>query len=191
MNLFAVCVQKDEINVTGLRLDPETNESSYFFSLCPVCLFCLCVCLYFCVGVCMCVGVCTCLFCLVVPTVLARKWSPPSRTHPGGVCLRRLRGGHHQQNISDLQRSTGTVTRWGQTSNLKSHFLRSRESFFLSVCRVALLLCCPFFRNFSNLFVFSVLITTANLFCDCTPHTSHSYAGLSIQAVQRQSHSVL
>lgn len=27
-------------------------------------------------------------FCLAVSAVLARKWSPPPRTHPGGVCLR-------------------------------------------------------------------------------------------------------
>lgn len=71
-----------------------------------------------CVIVCVCV--CTCLFCLAVPTVLARERSPSPRTHPGGVCLCRLRGGHHQQNISDLQCSTGTVTPEGHASYWKS-----------------------------------------------------------------------
>lgn len=56
----------------------------------------------------------------------------------------------------------------------------------LSVLTSSLSALLPIFFYFCNLFVFPAVITTANLFCDCTPHTSHSYAGLSIQAVQKQ-----
>lgn len=141
-------------------------------------------------SLCVNVHVCTCLFCLAVPTVLAGKWSPPARTHPGGIRLRGLGGGHHQQNISDLQRCTGTVTQWGHASNRKVVCF-GEEKNKLCIClsgltsRFSALL--RIFCNFCNLFVSPAVITTANLFCDCTPHTSHSYAGLSIQAVQKQS----
>lgn len=97
---------------------------------------CWCNCMSLCVFVC----VCTCLFCLAVPTVLARERSPSPRTHPGGVCLCRLRGGHHQQNISDLQCSTGTAT-------LEK---KNNTAFIWSGCRIVFLLCWPFFRTFGT-----------------------------------------
>lgn len=82
----------------------------FLFLLCLVCVpvshLCVCV-LNLCVRAC----VCPCLFRLAVPTVLAGKRRPPPRAHPGGVCLGRPGGGHHQQNIPDLQRSAGTATR--------------------------------------------------------------------------------
>ncbi len=117
-------------------------------------LLCLCVCvfalvyLYLCVRVNACV--CTCLFCLVVPTVLARKWSPPSWTHPGGVRLCRLGGGHHQQNISDLQCSAGTVIQESYASSWKLFINRKEQKQHLcwSGFHVVFLLCCPFFATF-------------------------------------------
>lgn len=161
---------------------------SFVFLVC-FSLLCQCVCVlvYLLLCVCECVCVCTCLFCLVVPTVLARKRSPPPRTHPGGVCLCRLRGGHHQQDIPDLQRSTGMVAQ--RVTLQTQHLLRRKQSCVMELsCSVSVL---PFLCDFCKSFVFPVVITTANLFCDCTPHTSHSYAGLSIQAVQRLRLSVL
>lgn len=75
---------------------------------------CVCVC------VCVCAHcVCLCLFGLAVSTVLARERSPPPRAHPGGVCLGRPGGGHHQQNIPDLQRSAGTATPQGVVSAVR------------------------------------------------------------------------
>ena len=152
---------------------------------------CVCVCMCVCVCVCACACVCTCLFCLVVPTVLARKRSPPPRTHPGGVCLCRPGGRHHQQDIPDLQRSTGTGVRWhggGVTLQTQLLFRRNHSCVIELSCSVSVP---PFLGDFCKSFVFPVAITTANLFCDCTPHTSHSFAGLSIQAVQRLRLSVL
>lgn len=117
------------------QLDFETNESSSIFFVFLVCfsLFCPCACWCNCVSPCVNVYVCTCLFCLVVPTVLARKRSPPPRTHPGGVRLCRLGGGHHQQNISDLQCSTGTVAQEGHASNRKIICFGAKNKHYISV----------------------------------------------------------
>lgn len=106
-----VCLQR-----MNTSIDCKTNEffmlslSCVFFCLSSVCVALVCMCtsdLFVCVYA---YCVCPCLFRLAVPTVLARKRSPPPRADPGGVCLGRPGGGHHQQNIPDLQRSAGTAT---------------------------------------------------------------------------------
>lgn len=132
-------------------IDCKTNEfsmlslSCVFFCHSSVCVALVCMCasdLFVCVYA---YCVCPCLFCLAVPTVLARKRSPPPRADPGGVCLGRPGGGHHQQNIPDLQRSAGTATprgimladgaegRSGKTSKLKMIPIRMPR----------LVVCCP------------------------------------------------
>lgn len=120
---FCKCIKGADIRVTVFSqysLDLKLI-SHLSFSCVSLCWFvCVLVYMHFSICVYACVCMCTCLFGLVVPTVLARKRSPPPRTHPGGVCLRWSGRGHHQQNIPDLQCGSGTVTQNGQATNKKS-----------------------------------------------------------------------
>lgn len=143
----------------------QTNESS----LVSLSSFCLCARV-------LCVWMCA--FVSVVSTVLARKRGAPSRTYPGGVCLRRLGGRHHQQDISDLQCSSGTVTQAGQNSSAHSFVSRIiRNAWHVPSLLVSLKLVCL-------------------VWAPCCEHNSqfiqwlHTWhiplrAGLSVQAVHR------
>lgn len=119
--------------------------------------------------------------CVCVPFSFSCAHSTGQRTESTGTDPSRWSSSLPTWRRTSSAEYFGSTTQrgWGDTPGSK------RKLFVQNKCSSSAPL--PIICNFCDLFVFPAVITTANLFCDCTPHTSHPDAGLSIQAVLKQS----